>query len=182
MESMIPYTKFKKVVNDSKTFFSCIHLWIFIMEWDNLGFKCNFFFDFIIILIHQIWSFIISNFSLHYHNWNLNIHNSKTLSTKLFSHIHMPKFEFTWKHFKENFIIFFPFSIMHPSSRLHQERTSKKTQCCCQYINIQIIIYIGFTIQWKLFNFFTRLPSNNFKSSRKNKKKQELTWGEPSHH
>ena len=98
--------------------------------------------------------------------------------------ISSPKYEKLKNHMREkqgDFHNLLTFSIMHPGSRLHRERTSKKTRCRCQCINNSNTIYIRFSIQWKLFNFFTILPSNNFKSTWKNKGKQKLTQGEPSH-
>ena len=93
------------------------------------------------------WKFYqIKCFSFHHHNWNLTFMIQDNIYP-LSSHKHKPKVLSSQEtHCKENFIIPFPFSIMHPGSRLHRERTSKKTRCRCHYNNIQIIIYIGFTI------------------------------------
>ena len=70
--------------------------------------------------------------------------------------------------------------INQPGLRLHRERTSKKTRCRCQYINIQITCYKELQFNEISSNFFTRLPSNNFKSSRKNKKNK--SWPGVNHH
>ena len=63
------------------------------------------------------------------------------------------KRKWIWKSHKEGFLNIF-FSINQPGSRLHRERTSKKTRCHCQYINIQIHLtyyYISNEISFKSF-------------------------------
>ena len=49
---------------------------------------------------------------------------------------------------------------MHPGSRLHRKEPVRKPDVVANTSTFEIIIYIGFTIQEKLFNFFTR-PSSN---------------------
>lgn len=51
----------------------------------------------------------------------------------------------------------FSFSIIHPSSRLHRERTSKKTRCLSHYIKFNYNLH-NITIHW----VSSRLTQENF--------------------